>query len=212
MHRLFELIWRYRFLYRDLNDLLSKNRQPGDPVPAGAEEQGARHPGAARRHGRAAARCASTRARPSRWPQHGGGADLLAQLRVRAQPARGAGARDAQGALLRGAHHCCTCWCPTSSRRPARAPASRSSRRYQRHRARRRQRRRQTHGQWTAFPSRRRLRSFDAATLKKHWARLHAGHAEPLPGRRCSTAWVLFHSGEFQKAADAGPAGTAAPA
>ncbi|MEO7241647.1 MAG: TetR/AcrR family transcriptional regulator [Variovorax sp.] len=27
MHSLFELIWRYRFLYRDLNDLLGKNRQ-----------------------------------------------------------------------------------------------------------------------------------------------------------------------------------------
>jgi AcrR family transcriptional regulator len=27
LHTLFELIWRYRFLYRDLNDLLSKNRR-----------------------------------------------------------------------------------------------------------------------------------------------------------------------------------------
>jgi AcrR family transcriptional regulator len=27
MHSLFELIWDYRFLYRDLNDLLSKNRR-----------------------------------------------------------------------------------------------------------------------------------------------------------------------------------------
>jgi AcrR family transcriptional regulator len=27
MHTLFELIWHYRFLYRDLNDLLSKNRR-----------------------------------------------------------------------------------------------------------------------------------------------------------------------------------------
>ena len=27
MHSLFELIWNYRFLYRDLNDLLSKNRR-----------------------------------------------------------------------------------------------------------------------------------------------------------------------------------------
>ncbi|MDD2918617.1 TetR/AcrR family transcriptional regulator [Rhodoferax sp.] len=27
MHTLFELIWKYRFLYRDLNDLLSKNRR-----------------------------------------------------------------------------------------------------------------------------------------------------------------------------------------
>jgi hypothetical protein len=26
-HMLFELIWSYRFLYRDLNDLLSKNRR-----------------------------------------------------------------------------------------------------------------------------------------------------------------------------------------
>ena len=26
LHSLFEVIWRYRFLYRDLNDLLSKNR------------------------------------------------------------------------------------------------------------------------------------------------------------------------------------------
>lgn len=26
MHTLFEIIWQYRFLYRDLNDLLSKNR------------------------------------------------------------------------------------------------------------------------------------------------------------------------------------------
>ena len=27
LHMLFELIWKYRFLYRDLNDLLSKNRR-----------------------------------------------------------------------------------------------------------------------------------------------------------------------------------------
>ena len=27
LHSLFELIWQYRFLYRDLNDLLSKNRR-----------------------------------------------------------------------------------------------------------------------------------------------------------------------------------------
>jgi AcrR family transcriptional regulator len=27
MHTVFELIWQYRFLYRDLNDLLSKNRR-----------------------------------------------------------------------------------------------------------------------------------------------------------------------------------------
>ena len=27
MHSLFELVWQYRFLYRDLNDLLTKNRR-----------------------------------------------------------------------------------------------------------------------------------------------------------------------------------------
>jgi hypothetical protein len=27
LHTLYELIWQYRFLYRDLNDLLSKNRR-----------------------------------------------------------------------------------------------------------------------------------------------------------------------------------------
>ena len=27
LHMLFELIWQYRFLYRDLNDLLSRNRR-----------------------------------------------------------------------------------------------------------------------------------------------------------------------------------------
>src|SRR6202012_964969 len=26
-HMMFELVWQYRFLYRDLNDLLSKNRR-----------------------------------------------------------------------------------------------------------------------------------------------------------------------------------------
>ena len=34
MHSLFELIWQYRFLYRDLNDLLSKNRHLETQVQA----------------------------------------------------------------------------------------------------------------------------------------------------------------------------------
>jgi len=32
---------------------------------------------------------------------------------------------------------------------------------------------------WTAFPHD--LFDFDAASVKKQWARLHAGDAEPLP-------------------------------
>jgi tetratricopeptide (TPR) repeat protein len=57
---------------------------------------------------------------------------------------------------------------------------------------------------WTAFPHPGSYR-FTAASLKKQWARLHAGDAEPLPSRRdVMDAWVLFHNGDFQAAAQAG--------
>jgi hypothetical protein len=56
---------------------------------------------------------------------------------------------------------------------------------------------------WTAFPYA--LYDFDAAKVKKQWARLHAGDAEPLPkDAKVLDAWALFHAGEFQKAFDAG--------
>jgi tetratricopeptide (TPR) repeat protein len=56
---------------------------------------------------------------------------------------------------------------------------------------------------WTAFPYD--LFDLDAAAVKKQWARLHAGDAEPLPkDAKVLEAWVLFHRGEFQKAFDAG--------
>ncbi|MES2958333.1 MAG: hypothetical protein V4792_09095 [Pseudomonadota bacterium] len=56
---------------------------------------------------------------------------------------------------------------------------------------------------WTAFPYE--LYDFDAAKLKKQWARLHAGDAEPLPKEaKLLDAWALFHAGEFHKAFDAG--------
>ena len=57
---------------------------------------------------------------------------------------------------------------------------------------------------WTAFPHAGDY-AFDAASLKKSWARLHQGDCEPLPkGAAVLSAWVLFHNGEFQKAHDAG--------
>jgi tetratricopeptide (TPR) repeat protein len=57
---------------------------------------------------------------------------------------------------------------------------------------------------WTAFPHLGEYQ-FDAASVKKHWARLHAGDAEPCPADRAVLeAWALFHNGEFQKAAEAG--------
>jgi len=58
---------------------------------------------------------------------------------------------------------------------------------------------------WTAFPHDGAAYTYDVAALKKNWARLHAGDAEPLPkDDKVLAAWALFHAGEFQKAADAG--------
>ena len=58
---------------------------------------------------------------------------------------------------------------------------------------------------WTAFPHDVAEYTHDSAALKKHWSRLHAGDAEPLPtDAKVLAAWALFHAGEFQKAAEAG--------
>ncbi len=57
---------------------------------------------------------------------------------------------------------------------------------------------------WTVFPHIGDYK-FDAASVKKYWSRLHTGDAEPLPkARDVLQAWALFHSGEFQKAMEAG--------
>ena len=61
-----------------------------------------------------------------------------------------------------------------------------------------------TTAKWTVFPHIGDY-NFDAASLKKSWARLHQGDCEPLPkDAAVLAAWVLFHNGEFQKSFDAG--------
>jgi tetratricopeptide (TPR) repeat protein len=58
---------------------------------------------------------------------------------------------------------------------------------------------------WTAFPYDNADYTYGTAALKKHWARLHVGDAEPWPkDDKVVAAWALFHAGEFQKAFDAG--------
>ncbi len=58
---------------------------------------------------------------------------------------------------------------------------------------------------WTAFPYDNTGFVRDVAALKKQWARLHLGDAEPLPkDDKVLAAWALFHAGEFQKACEAG--------
>ena len=49
---------------------------------------------------------------------------------------------------------------------------------------------------WTAFPYANAEYVQDAGALKKQWARLHAGDAEPLPkDEQVLAAWALFHAG-----------------
>jgi len=58
---------------------------------------------------------------------------------------------------------------------------------------------------WTAFPYDTADYTYTSAALKKQWARLHAGDAEPLPkDDKVLAAWALFHAGEFQNACEAG--------
>jgi tetratricopeptide (TPR) repeat protein len=57
---------------------------------------------------------------------------------------------------------------------------------------------------WTPFPHAGDYRT-TASTVKKQWARLHRGDAEPCPqDAAVLEAWALFHSGDFQRAAEAG--------
>lgn len=58
---------------------------------------------------------------------------------------------------------------------------------------------------WTPFPHDATPFRRSPAELKKHWARLHAGDAEPWPqDSAVVAAWGLFHAGDFRAAFDAG--------
>lgn len=57
---------------------------------------------------------------------------------------------------------------------------------------------------WTPFPHTAAF-AFDAELIRKQWKRLHAGDMEPLPANeKVLAGWVLFHTGKFQRAFDAG--------
>ncbi len=60
---------------------------------------------------------------------------------------------------------------------------------------------------WTKFPHADKAYAYDAAGLKKHWARLHRGDCEPLPkDAGVLEAWRHFHAGDFAQAVEAGRA------
>jgi tetratricopeptide (TPR) repeat protein len=58
---------------------------------------------------------------------------------------------------------------------------------------------------WAAFPHPDKAYAYDAAGLKKNWARLHRGDCEPFPkDAGVLDAWRHFHAGAFAEAVDAG--------
>jgi tetratricopeptide (TPR) repeat protein len=58
---------------------------------------------------------------------------------------------------------------------------------------------------WAKFPHAGKAYAYDAAALKKSWARLHKGDCEPLPkDADVLAAWRHFHAGEFGQAVEVG--------
>jgi len=58
---------------------------------------------------------------------------------------------------------------------------------------------------WTTFPGPADAFHLAGAALKKRWARLHKGDAEPFPSDAAvEDAWRLYHRGDFQAAHEAG--------
>jgi hypothetical protein len=58
---------------------------------------------------------------------------------------------------------------------------------------------------WAKFPYPDKSYVYTAATLKKAWDSLHKGDCEPFPTEPTVVdAWIAFHAGEFQKAAEIG--------
>ena len=58
---------------------------------------------------------------------------------------------------------------------------------------------------WAKFPYPDKSFHYTAASLKKAWDRLHKGDAEPFPKNEAVVeAWIAFHAGDFQKAAQLG--------
>lgn len=58
---------------------------------------------------------------------------------------------------------------------------------------------------WSKFPHPDDAYVYTAASLKKNWARLHVGDAEPFPkDARLVEAWIAFHAGDFERATKLG--------
>lgn len=59
--------------------------------------------------------------------------------------------------------------------------------------------------QWQTFPYPDKAYNYAGAALKKSWARLHCGDAEPYPAdSKAEDAWRAYHIGDFAKAVEIG--------
>jgi AcrR family transcriptional regulator len=87
LHLIFEAIWKFRFLYRDINELLSRNRL----LETHFKRIVARKVSTATRSARGSSRpatCGDAGRDPGAGDQHDRGRDLLAVLRVRQRSAQ----------------------------------------------------------------------------------------------------------------------------
>ncbi len=58
---------------------------------------------------------------------------------------------------------------------------------------------------WIVFPHPDKAYNYTAATLKSNWERLHRGDCELFPKEaKVQEAWIAYHAGEFEKAAELG--------
>ena len=204
-HMMFELIWQYRFLYRDLNDLLSKNRRLETHFQFVLKNKSRAVEAVLDGLNRSSEMRLDRRDLPSvatsmvvvltYWLSY----EYVRDPRKALEPEQRR--RDARARRLARAE-------PADAlprARRARAPADAGRRLQVLTRSITSNRRDNAMAKWTAFPYDAADYTYDAAALKKHWARLHKGDAEPFPkDEAVLAAWALFHAGEFQKAHDAG--------
>ena len=119
-HMLFELIWAYRFLYRDLNDLLSNNRKLETHFQFVLQRKTRAVQAVLDGIGRGAGLSLERPRRRAGGHGDGGRAHLLAELRVREEPAQGARARERRaGAAARRLPRARPSFLPISTRTAA---------------------------------------------------------------------------------------------
>ena len=195
LHLLFEAIWKYRFLYRDLNDLLSRNRLLEIHFKRLLEQQGARP----------RPRCATASLRAGEMhAQHGEITALATNMVVVAtywlsyEYVRNPRNLQEGEMLARGAYQVMSLVAPFLADALARAVrAAGRGIRVILIGAQREERWQRRAGRSFPIPTRRTFTT--ARALKKHWDRLHRGDCEPFPKDEAVAGGVAaYHAGRLR--------------